>query len=349
MVTRSRMVRSLAVASVLAGCAVAWAQAPSNVAAPARSLIVLAAPPTADRYYEPLRQAILEFQTAYARRILGRDNVVILGDRATLRELAQTLPADILLEAPMRDIWTRDFFPVLPDKPILFRYAAAAQSGSQARADRTQADVVQLAHRLTLDIQQVPWILDGGNVVANGDGRAIVSDRFLTDNHLDRTQALALLHEHLGADQIAILPADPDDRLGHADGIAAFLGTNTVAITQGHDNYHDAVVHQLRSAFPGIQIIELAWDEVNDAFDPEYGSATGLHLNATLTDRFLYVPVYGRESDARALEQIRAATDRVVVPVDAAQVGRLGGSVRCLGAQMKGDNARRLIKAARAN
>lgn len=342
------MVRCLAVASVLAGCAVAWAQGPSNVEDPARSLIVLAAPPTADHYYQPLRQAILDFQIAYAQRILGRDNVVILGDRATLRELAQTLPADILLEAPMRDIWTRDFFPVLPDKPVLFRYAAAAQSGSQARADRTQADVVRLAKRLKLDITRVPWILDGGNVVANGDGRAIVSDRFLADNHLDRSQALALLREHLGAAQIAILPADPDDRLGHADGIAAFLGTNTVAITQGHDDDHAAIVHELRTAFPGIQIIELAWEEVDDAFDPEYGSATGLHLNATLTDRFLYVPVYGRDSDAPALENIRAATDREVVPVDAAQVGRLGGSVRCLGTQIKGHNARRLIEAARS-
>ena len=333
-------------ASLLAGCAVAWAQPPSNVEDPGRSLIVLAAPPAADRYYQPLRQAILEFQIAYAQHILGRDNVVILGDRATLRELAQTLPTDILLEAPMRDIWTRDFFPVLPDKPVLFRYAAAAQSGSQTRADRVQADFVRLAKRLKLEINRVPWILDGGTVVANGGGWAIVTDRFLTDNQLDRPEALAILRDHLGATQIAILPADPDDRLGHADGIAAFLTTNTVAITQGHDDYHAAVVQELRSAFPGINIVELAFDEVDDAFDPEYGSATGLHINATLTDRFLYVPTYGRDSDAPALEIIRAATDRVVVPVDASQVGRLGGSVRCLGAQMKGENARRLIEAA---
>jgi len=335
-------------ASLLAGCAVAWAQPPSNVEAPGRSLIVLAAPPAADRYYQPLRQAILDFQTAYAQHILSRDNVVILGDRTTLRELVQTLPADILLEAPMRDIWTRDFFPVLPDNPVLFRYAAAAQSGSQARADRTQADFVRLAKRLKLEINRVPWILDGGNVVANGSGRAIVTDRFLADNHLDRSEALAILRDHLGTAQIAILPADPDDRLGHADGIAAFLAANTVAITQGHDDYHDAVVHELRTAFPEIEIVELAADFVDDAFDPEYGSATGLHINATLTDHFLYVPVYGRASDAPALDIIRAATDREVVPVDASHVGRLGGSVRCLGTQMNGENARRLIEAARA-
>ncbi len=320
---------------------------PANVEDPARTLIVLAAPAANDPYYRPLRPEILEFQTAFAKAVRGRDNVVILADRPTLRELAKELPADILLEAPQRDIWTRDFFPVRAGNPVLFRYSASAQHGKQQDADWVQAGFLRLARRCELEFRRVPWILDGGNVVDNGTDQAIVTDRFLADNGLDRTQGTGVLRETLGCARIAILPADPGDRLGHADGLAAFLAANTVALTRYEGTFRKTMRHALRTAFPGIRIIELESPVEAAAFDPEYGSARGLYVNATVTDRYLYLPIYGLDTDARAMQQIRAATDREVVPVNAGRIAQLGGSVRCLSAQMKGENARKLIEAAR--
>lgn len=337
----------IALVLALAGAGIAPAQAPSNHEHDGRTLIVLAAPASADRYYRPVRRDILDFQIAYARQILGRDNVVILCDRRTRRELAKDLPDDILLEAPMRDIWTRDFLPVRQGDPVIFRYAAAAQSGKQADADWVQDGFVRLARRLGLAFRRAPWILDGGNVVDNGAGKAIVTDRFLADNGLGREEAIALLREQLGAEQVAILPADPEDALGHADGMASFIASNTVAIPRGDGAFHEAILRELRDAFPGVRIVEIETEYDDEAFDPRYGSARGIHVNATVTDRHLYLPVFGMATDAPALEAIRAASDREVVAVDASKVARLGGSVRCLGAQMKGENARRLIDAAR--
>ena len=313
---------------------------------PAQTLIVLAAPAANDPYYRPLRRDILDFQTAFAKAILGRDNVVILGDRATVRELARELPAEILLEAPQRDIWVRDFFPVPAGHPVLFRYSAAAQHGNQKDADWVQAGFLRLARRFDLEFQRVPWILDGGNVVDNGSGQAIVTDRFLTDNVLDRAQGMAVLRETLGCDRMAILPADPDDRLGHADGLASFIASNTVALTRYEGAFRKTMRRTLRATFPGIRILELESPLDAAAFDPEYGSARGLYVNATVTDRYLYLPVYGLAADNRTVQQIRAATDREVVPVDARRIAALGGSVRCLSAQLKGTNARKLMAAA---
>ena len=323
------------------------AESPPGDNEPGDTLIVLAAPPAGDPYYRPLRQAILDFQTSYARQIHGRDHVVILADKSTCRELAPSLPPGLLLEAPMRDIWTRDFFPVRPENPILFRYAAAAQNGCPREAKRVQAAFLRFAHRHRLAFRRVPWILDGGNVVDNGSDKAIVTDRFLADNALTRTRAVALLREHLGVDHVAILPADPDDTLGHADGMAAFIDAGTVAVTRADGLDRDAILHELRTEFPGIRIIEIETVFDEDAFDPAYGSAKGIYVNATVTDCCIYLPVFGLETDAAVLETFRAATSREVVPVDASAVARLGGSVRCLGAQLKGENARRLIRAAR--
>ena len=341
------MVGRLLSAALLAWTAAAAAETPSNDAAAGRTLIVLAAPSASDRYYHPLHREILDFQIAYAKAILGRDNVVVLGDRNTLRELARELPEDVLLEAPMRDIWTRDFFPVRPDAPILFRYAAAAQGGKQKDADWVQAEFLRFAKRHGLEFRRAPWILDGGNVVDNSRDRAIVTDRFLADNGLDKDHGAAVLREALAVERVAILPADPEDRLGHADGMAAFVASNAVALTRYGGKFQQALERELRAAFPNVRIVELETRFDDDAFDPLYGSAKGIYANATVTDRFIYLPVYGLDTDDAALARIRAAADREVVPIDASAVAQMGGSVRCLGAQMKGEYARRLIEAAR--
>lgn len=339
----------LLLAGVLAFSAAArgGSPSPSNEESADRTLIVLAAPTASDRYYHPLRREILDFQVAFAKAILGRDNVVILCDRRTERALSMKLPDDILLEAPMRDIWTRDFFPVLPDRPALFRYSAAAQGGLQSDADWVQNEFLHVARRLGLAFQRFPLVLDGGNVVDNGLDQVIVTDRFLEDNLLDKPRAVVLLREMLGVERVAILPADPEDRLAHADGMAMFIASNTVAVTDFGGRFQKTLRQELRAAFPGVGIVEIETPFDTPAFDPAFGSAQGIYVNATVTDRFIYLPVYGLESDAKALAKIRASTEREVVPVDAGAIGQMGGSVRCLSAQLKGENARRLIEAAR--
>lgn len=339
--------RHLLLAGLLATPAVARETPPSNDEFADRTLIVLAAPSVSDSYYRDLRTEILAFHVAFAKRILGRDNVVVLGDKRTLRELAKELPEDVLLAAPMRDIWMRDFAPAGPERPVLFRYSAAAQAGRQTDADWVQDGFLKLARRHGLEFRRAPWILDGGNVVDNGADKVVVTERFLADNHLDRPQALAILREQLGAERIAILPADPEDALDHADGMVAFLGADVVALTRYGGHFQQTLRKELRTAFPGIRIVEIAADFDAPAWDADFGSANGIYVNAVVTARHAYVPVYGLDTDARALAKIRAATDREVVPIDARHVGQMGGSVRCLCASFKGENARRLILAAR--
>ena len=316
---------------------------------PGRALIVLAAPGAADAYYRARRRDVLDFQIAYAKAILGRDNVVVLCDRPTLAELAGELPDDVLLVGPMRDVWMRDFTPVLPARPVLFRYSAAAQAGKQLEADWVQAGFTRYAKSTGLEFRRSPYVLDGGNLVDDGDARAIVTDRFLSDNGFDKDQAVDVLREALGAKHVAVLPADPEDRLGHADGMAAFIGSNAIAVTRYDGPFRTTVLGELRAAFPDVDIVEIESPAGGPpAADAAFGSAHGLYVNAVVTARHLYVPTFGIPEDAAALELLRARSDRAIVPVDARPVADLGGSLRCLSGQLTGENARKLIEAARA-
>jgi hypothetical protein len=251
---------------------------------------VLAAPASADPYYRPVRRDILDFQIAYARQILGRDNVVILCDRRTLRELARSSPDDILLEAPMRDIWTRDFLPVrargsraLPlcrRRPV--RQAGRCRLGPGRLPALRQTPRPRLPAR-TVDPRRRQCRRQR---CRQGHRDGPVSGR-------QRTRARRSHHPPSRTTRRGTRrhpPADPEDALGHADGMAAFIASNTVALPRGR-RIHEAILRELRDPpFPasGSSRSKRTFDD--DAFDPRYGSARGIHVNATVTDRFCICP-----------------------------------------------------------
>ena len=118
-----------------------------------------------DEYYRDVYQQIIDFDIAYAKSIINKDNVVVLGDKQALKLLQKELPKDILLEASMGDIWMRDFTTVNPYQPIQFRYATAAQDGNQGEADWVQLEFNKFASKLDIQYPQNNLILDGGNLL----------------------------------------------------------------------------------------------------------------------------------------------------------------------------------------
>ncbi len=95
---------------------------------------------------------------------------------------------------------------------------------------------------------------------------------------------------------------------------------------------------------------------MQEEFYRGFDSACGLHINTLATDDYLYVPTFGddpnRQSvdlDNRVLQAMRSSgTSKRIVPVPIPyEVCRMGGNVRCLSWQVKGDVAIKLVNAAR--
>ena len=314
-----------------------------------RMLIVLAPPAIDNRYYKDVYDQILAFDIAYAKRIIGKDNVVIIADAATKKYLEQHLPKDILIEHKLEDIWLRDCSMVNPAQPLQFRYAAAAQGGVQADADYVQNQFNQFAKKHDIQFKRSRLILDGGNYVDNYNGKAIVSDRFMTDNQLSYATAKKKLKKLLNLEAVAIILAEDDkEGLGHADGQVLFIDDNTVVVTDYQDaDYQKQIQEELERAFPNVKVLLVPTEFGTVAFDAKYGTACGLHVNSTVTKKYIYFPVFNGKTDAKALELVKKNTSKTVVAIDASAVCTMGGSVRCLSWQLMGENAVKLIKAAR--
>jgi agmatine/peptidylarginine deiminase len=320
----------------------------SNSITDDRMLLVLSAPSVHDTYYQSAFQLIVDFQIDYARAIMGNDNVVVMADQDTLPYYENKLPADVLMSADVGDIWMRDFSTVNPHNPVQFTYTWASMT--QPESVEVQNSFTAFADRYKIQRSATSLLIDGGNIVDNYAGRVITTTRFMEDNHLTYAQAKQELMALLGAAEVAIIEPD-EDVLAHSDGMVSWIDENMLLVNDYSNDpaFRTLVMEELQSAFPSTTIIEVPVEYTAnppgqwDGFE----SACGVNLNSTVTDKNIYVPVFNMPHDEEAVNLIRQNTTKNVITINAEGVCPMGGSVRCLTWQLTGENAERLILAAR--
>lgn len=312
-------------------------------------LILLAAPPPGNTYEAAERQTIIEFQIGFAKSVTAPDRVIILTGPDSHDIYAEALGDGALISYLQADIWLRDSAPVNLDPPVLFRAAATRQGGGGAghsRADAVQYDMRSFLKAANLRIRRSDLISDGGNIISDGDGRLIVSRRFLRDNSLSEAQGRTALARVTGAKAIAFIKVDPQDRLGHIESYAIFSGPNTVLLNDADMSEDEAkrMVFNLREDLSGVTLHRLTAQRMRrGALDAPTQPTCGLYSNMVVTPRRLYVPVFGRETDKDALTQLHSQSDKDIVPVDASQICELGGGVRNMSWQLRGQAASKVL------
>ncbi len=315
----------------------------------AKELIVLAAPGSGDPYYSEAADDIFDFHIAYARQIAGHDDVLILTDKKTYPKYVAALGARYVAVAPMDDIWMRDFGLSHAEDPVMFRYTAAGQGGGrkgQRDADAVQDVLAEVLDQAGLVYRESDLLNDGGNFVDDYHGRSVISRKFLRDNDLIEDEARAALRDETGLEHVAFIDADEQGGLEHADGVVAFIDPNTLVINTYDDDpdYAEQLRADLEAGLPGVVIHEIVTPyDGSQIYDEKFGSACGLYTNMLVTPNRIYLPQFGIPEDAEALARIESLTNKQVVPVSSHRVCRMGGGVRCMSWQVRGENARRLL------
>ena len=123
-----------------------------------------------------------------------------------------------------------------------------------------------------------------------------------------------------------------------------WASTDTLLVNRYDEPFRGRVIAALREGLPGVKIVEVA-PGYSDETWKGFASAYGLNVNSTVTNNCIYVPVYGTATDTAFLETLKQNTDKEIIGVNAKDVCRMGGSVRCLSWQLTADNARKLIAA----
>ncbi len=315
-----------------------------------RELIVLAAIGANDPYYQPVAAKVFNFHLAYARQIAQHDRVLVLTDDISYVKYLEELGTDKVTIAPQLDIWARDFSLSNVSNPVMFRYTSAGQGGGHK--GQNDADAVQDIFAEMLEAAGSPFVEsdllnDGGNFVDDYAGNVVISRKFLRDNHLSEAKARQAIVALDGVSHVAFIEADEQGGLEHADGVVAFVGPNSLVVNSyPSDPEYAAQLHaDLKAGLPGVIITELVTPyDGSQIYDQRFGSACGLYTNMLVTVERIYFPQFGIPEDQIALAQIRAVTSKTIVPVQSEQVCQMGGGVRCMSWQTRGETAERILR-----
>jgi agmatine/peptidylarginine deiminase len=229
-----------------------------------------------------------------------------------------------------QDIWCRDYMPVQLDagRFVQFRYTPGYLRGGYEHLI-TQPEVARaVLNGAACTSSSI--VLDGGNVVGWG-GHVLMTERIYRENPNRTPKVLrAELTDRLEVERLTVIPAEPGDLLGHADGIVRFLDAGVVLV----NDYRRASPGYRRRLLACLRRARLDWVELPfcpaDSWVGDMPPATGVYVNFLRVRGLLAVPQYDLPVDEEALRTLEHVLPGVtVVPVLCGQLALEGGALNC--------------------
>jgi agmatine/peptidylarginine deiminase len=226
------------------------------------------------------------------------------------------------------DIWIRDWGFVAGH---YFRFKPSYAKGVYppglvAKARR------MLDQRLGCRPQTVPLVLDGGNFIHNGK-TAILTEKVLKDNPAMSKAAVERTILDLGFEQVVFIPVEPEDDVGHADGIVRFISADVLLVNDytGSDftEYRKRLMRVLETSGIGVRIVPFPCFSTNEKKGRVW-SAAGVYINFILTRHGIAYPIFNHPLDEEAARVLAENTTLPLRPILASPLARHGGVLNCV-------------------
>jgi agmatine/peptidylarginine deiminase len=186
--------------------------------------------------------------------------------------------------------------------------------------------------------QQLPLYAEGGNLLSDGAGTLVMSDRF---ERRDSPVSLDELHQHLHAvfdfEKLIITPHLDEEITGHVDLLVKLADAQTVLVSEAGESINlekfaqtiDLFENETNAAGIPYRVLRLPFlpPYYNWGLYPIWRSYTN---SLTVNGRVL-VPVYGEKADETALALYADTLPQYeIIPIDCQVVINGGGAVHCL-------------------
>lgn len=274
--------------------------------------------------------------------------LVLVKDQADHVDAFSTLQQQNLISGRIRFVrvpvdspWTRDYGPIVVrcgrNPPLMID----AVYDADVRPNDDHVPGV-LSSVCTCRLEATGLRVEGGNLLTNGDGLGITTERLIeqnTESGFTLRETLDRLQVTYGLNRvISLLPLEGEST-GHVDMFATFTSVNTVVIGSYDpaedpinadylDRNADALVGLPTSAGP-LQVVRIPMPRRADS-----GDAFPTWTNVVFANRTLLMPVYpdqNPEAETMATQIFeRLLPGWKVVPVDCSGVIESGGALHCL-------------------
>lgn len=223
-----------------------------------------------------------------------------------------------------KDIWLRDFMPAKTKsgKHLSFRYEPSYLANNPQLRTNFKTDI---APNFVLPVTYSNINLDGGNVVFSpSKEKVIISDRVFSENPEYDKNTLLLELEKLLEASVLIIPSLKSDMTGHADGMVRFVDENTVVTNAPLSPYGFETKVKKSLQNYGFNVIDFPY------FYSKGDSAVGCYLNYLATEKSIFLPVFGVDTDNETIKLAKNIFDKTIIPVNINEIAIYGGLLNCI-------------------
>ncbi|MBW4330620.1 agmatine deiminase family protein [Stakelama sp. CBK3Z-3] len=239
------------------------------------------------------------------------------------------------------DVWLRDTGVILDGAGQAHRFGFNGW-GRKYEYPGDEDIGVRLAAKRAMAVAQHDWVLEGGAIDGDGTGLIVTTRQCLLhpnrNGDVDEAATEARLQRDLGCTRVLWLDeglaADHTD--GHVDNLARFVAPNLLALPEPAADDPNAHVYEAAARAArdfGVDLVRIP--SPGRVVDSNGDIVPASHMNFYIGNAAVVVPLYGQESDDRAVAAIGALfPDRKTVGLRADHVLTGGGSFHCISQQI---------------
>lgn len=233
------------------------------------------------------------------------------------------------LLADAKDIWAVDYMPIQIEVDEFVQFVYNPDYLRSKKWQRSITDGHKLAQTLGIDAYRSNIVLDGGNVVSSNQ-KVILCDKILRENnHYTKEQLLSKLRRTFHLEKVFLVPQQPGDFIGHADGMVRFIDENTVLVndySKEKSSYRSAFKVAIQNA--GLSVVQLPYNPYENRSNTQ---ANGIYVNYLQMERLIVLPIYEMKEDDQAIKVIESVfNDCVIETLDCNEIAQQGGVMNCI-------------------
>jgi len=168
--------------------------------------------------------------------------------------------AVLFVKHPLDSMWIRDFGPLFArwsDGNVKVVHAMYDNPDKNDPRTRDDALATYIGRVLKIEVERIPLILEGGNILSNGDGLMVTSTRVIDrpENRRYTIQQIGnLLQTYLGCRTWVCLRSMEGEPTGHIDFCLTFLRRNLVVVgryDKAYDPVNAAILDEMAKTLAG--------------------------------------------------------------------------------------------------
>jgi len=244
-----------------------------------------------------------------------------------------------ILPTALDSVWIRDFGPFFVHTEAKKREIIDCIYNRPRPNDDKFPQTI--GSHLNIKVHPCKLILPGGNFQTDGHGVAILTDVIFDpseggDASMTREQLEKYMSEYFGMKKVIILKKMKRDGTGHVDMFSKLLDDKNFIVGQ-YATPADGAPGNYEILAENVKILENETNGLGEKFTgtripmPKYDGTSYSHTNSVFVNDLVMVPIYGKSTDAQALEVYRKILpNHTVKGYDCADIIHANGAIHCI-------------------